>query len=34
MTVLTAIVELTRASWRVLRRHPQLMWFRFCRWSC
>ncbi len=27
MTVLTAIIELTKASWRVLRRHPQLIWF-------
>jgi hypothetical protein len=27
MTVFTAIVELTRASWRVLRQHPRLMWF-------
>ncbi len=29
MTVFTAIVELTRASWRVLRAHPLLMWFPF-----
>jgi ABC-type multidrug transport system fused ATPase/permease subunit len=27
MTVFTATVELTKASWHVLRRHPQLMWF-------
>lgn len=27
MTVLHAIVELTKASWRVLRQHPILMWF-------
>jgi hypothetical protein len=27
MTVLTAIVELSRASWRVLRRYPVLVWF-------
>lgn len=27
MTVLTAIVELTKASWQVLRRHPSLIWF-------
>lgn len=27
MTVFTAIVELTRASWGVLRRHPRLIWF-------
>src|SRR5687768_12365821 len=27
MTVFTAIVELTKASWRVLRRHPTLIWF-------
>lgn len=27
MTVFTAIVELTKASWQVLRRHPRLMWF-------
>ena len=27
MTVFTAIVELTKASWRVLRQHPRLIWF-------
>lgn len=27
MTVFTAIIELTKASWHVLRRHPRLMWF-------
>ncbi len=27
MTVLTAIVELSRASWSVLRQHPRLIWF-------
>lgn len=27
MTVFTAIVELTSASWRVLRCHPLLLWF-------
>jgi len=27
MTVFSAIVELTKASWQVLRRNPQLMWF-------
>jgi hypothetical protein len=27
MTVFTAIVELTKASWQVLRRNPTLMWF-------
>jgi len=27
MTVFHAIVELTKASWRVLRRHPCLAWF-------
>jgi hypothetical protein len=27
MTVFTATVELSKASWQVLRRHPQLMWF-------
>jgi len=27
MTVFTAIVELTKASWQVLRRHPRLIWF-------
>jgi hypothetical protein len=27
MTVFTAIVELTKASWQVLRRHPLLIWF-------
>ncbi len=27
MTVFTAIVELTRASWHVLRRYPLLIWF-------
>jgi hypothetical protein len=27
MTVLTAIIELTKASWHVLRRHPRLIWF-------
>ena len=27
MTVFTAIVELTKASWHVLRRHPRLIWF-------
>lgn len=27
MTVITAITELSRASWRVLRRHPLLAWF-------
>jgi uncharacterized protein DUF6159 len=27
MTVFTAIVELSSASWRVLRRHPVLLWF-------
>lgn len=27
MTVFTAIVELTKASWRVLRLYPRLMWF-------
>jgi len=27
MTVFDAIVALTKASWRVLRRHPCLMWF-------
>ncbi len=27
MTVFQAIVELTKASWRVLRRHPCLAWF-------
>ncbi|HTR49514.1 MAG TPA: DUF6159 family protein [Kofleriaceae bacterium] len=27
MTVFDAIVELTKASWRVLRRNPTLMWF-------
>jgi hypothetical protein len=27
MTVYTAIIELSRASWRVLRNHPRLIWF-------
>ncbi|HEU0030475.1 MAG TPA: DUF6159 family protein [Kofleriaceae bacterium] len=27
MNVIDAIVELTKASWRVLRRHPSLAWF-------
>src|SRR5262245_59345969 len=27
MTVFHAIVELSKASWRVLRRHPRLAWF-------
>jgi len=27
MTVFTAIIELTKASWHVLRRNPRLMWF-------
>jgi hypothetical protein len=27
MTVFHAIVELSKASWRVLRRHPSLAWF-------
>lgn len=27
MSVMNAIVELTRASWRVFRRHPVLAWF-------
>ena len=27
MNVITAIIELSRASWRVLRRHPLLAWF-------
>src|SRR5262245_23291412 len=27
MTVFHAIVELSKASWRVLRRYPRLMWF-------
>jgi hypothetical protein len=27
MTVFTAIIELTKASWHVLRRHPRLIWF-------
>lgn len=27
MNVITAIVELSRASWRVLRRNPSLAWF-------
>ena len=27
MTVFTAIVELTKASWCVLRQHPRLVWF-------
>ena len=27
MTVFSAIVELTKASWKVLRRHPLLIWF-------
>jgi hypothetical protein len=27
MTVFSAIIGLTKASWQVLRRHPRLMWF-------
>jgi len=27
MNVITAIIELSRASWRVLRRYPLLVWF-------
>jgi hypothetical protein len=27
MTVFNAIVELSKASWRVLRKHPRLAWF-------
>src|SRR5688500_7947374 len=27
MTVFNANVELSKESWRVLRRHPQLAWF-------
>jgi hypothetical protein len=27
MTVFNAIIELTKASWHVLRRHPRLIWF-------
>ena len=27
MTVFHAVVELSRASWRVLRGHPRLLWF-------
>src|SRR5262249_36621442 len=27
MTVFHAIVELSKASWRVLKQHPRLVWF-------